>query len=61
MDPGRVDIDMVEEILAHEGVVALWIVRRQITVLVQIHGSGSRKIQISFFIPNNQLPVNSER
>ena len=55
------NIDVVEEVLMHEVVIALRIVCRQPPVLVQIHRGCLRKVQISFFVPENQLAVDPQR
>ena len=61
MDMVGSNIDVVEEVLMHEVVIALRIVCRQPPVLVQIHRGCLRKVQISFFVPENQLAVDPQR
>ena len=56
-----VDIDLAEQVLIHEIVVALIIVSGQPLVLIQVHGRHLREIQISLIIPLDQLLVCTDR
>ena len=54
---GKVDVDLVEKVLAHEVVVALRILMRKAAVLVQVVGSDLREVTISLVVPLGELLV----
>ena len=56
-----IDIDIIKQIMIHKIEIALIILSRKTSVLVQIHSRHITKVQISFFIPFDQLLIGSNR
>ena len=54
---GQVDVDLVEEVLAHEVVVALRVLVRKTTVLIQVVGANLREVAVALVVPLGQLLV----
>ena len=55
-----IDIDVIEEIGAHEVDVALVVGRAQTNILVKIHGANLGEVQIALFIPLDQLLISAD-
>lgn len=57
----RVDVNVLEEIIPHEGVVTLWVVSRKTHILVHVEGFHILKGQVPILIVLNQLLVAAKR
>lgn len=47
----QVDVDVIEEVLAHEVVIALGIVVRKAAILVQVVGADLGKVDVALLVP----------
>ena len=61
MDVFFLDIDVAEEVVPHEGVVALRMVFRQVYVLIHVERNHVLEGNFSGFVQCNQFPVHSQR
>ena len=53
----QVDVDVIEEVLAHEVVIALGIVVRKAAILVQVVGADLGKVDVALLVPSSELLV----
>ena len=56
-----IDIYMVKQICVHKITIALIVISGKSFVFIKIYGCDLRKVQISFFVPLDQLLVHSHR
>ena len=56
----EIDIDVIEEMLTHEIVIALRVVVREATVLVQVIGNDLGEIDIALFVPFDKLLIGAD-
>ena len=61
MDVLRLYIDAAEEVLAHEIVVALFILRGEAAIFVEVHRFHFGEIDVALAVPVDKLTVNAER
>ena len=54
---GGVDVDVVKELLAHEAVVALFMIHGQVAVFVQVEGAHTGEIQNAALTQADQLLI----
>ena len=57
----QIDIDVIEEVLAHKVVIALGIVVRKTTILVQVIGADLGKVNVALLVPSSELFVSANR
>ena len=57
----RVDVDVIEEVLTHEVVIALGIVVRKAAILVQVVGANLGKVDVALRVPSSELLVGTDR
>lgn len=53
----QVDVDVIEEVLTHEVVIALGIVVRKAAILVQVVGANLGKVDVALRVPSSELLV----
>ena len=57
----QIDIDVIEEVLAHKVVIALGIIVRKTTILVQVIGADLGKVDVALLVPSSELFVSANR
>ena len=57
----QVDVDVIEEVLTHEVVIALGIVVRKAAILVQVVGADLGKVDVALLVPSSELLVGTDR
>ena len=57
----QIDIDVIEEVLTHEVVVALGIVVRKAAILVQVIGADLGEVDVALLVPSSELLVGANR
>ena len=57
----KVDVDVIEEVLTHEVVIALGIVVRKAAILVQVVGADLGKVDVALLVPSSELLVGTDR
>jgi hypothetical protein len=58
---GRIDVDMIEQILLHESPIRVNALRRHRVVFVKIEGDDPAKTESVFAVHPNQFPVHANR
>ena len=57
----QVDVNVIEEVLTHKVVVALRIVVRKATILVEVVGADLGKVDVTLLVPSGELLVGANR
>ena len=57
----QIDIDVIEEVLAHKVVIALGIVVRKTTILIQVIGADLGEVNVTLLVPSSELLVGANR
>ena len=57
----QIDVDVIEEVLAHEVVIALGIIVRKAAILVQVIGADLGEVNIALLVPIGELLVGANR
>ena len=57
----QVDVNVIEEVLTHKVVVALGIVVRKATILVEVVGADLGKVDVTLLVPCGELLVGANR
>ena len=57
----QIDVDVIEEVLTHKVVIALGIVMRKATILVQVVGADLGKVDVTLLVPSSKLLVGTNR
>ena len=60
MGVGLVDVDVIEEVVAHEVVIALHVVVREAAVLVEVIGVNLREVDVALLVPLDELVISAD-
>ena len=53
----QVDVDVIEEVITHEIVIALRVVVAQAAILIQVIGTNLGKVDVALLVPINELVI----